>query len=159
MSAYLPSVRPATEADALAAMDVLRRSITALCGADHGNDPAKLGPWLANKTEATWAKWLAVPEACLLVAQVQGRIAGVGMLGGKGVIQVNYVAPEARFKGVSTALVAALEAAARARGMARLRLDSTRTARRFYLARGYLPVEGHSTKMEKSLEQGASAPA
>lgn len=154
-----PRIRPATAADAQEAMDVLRRSITELCGADHRNDPAELTPWLANKTEATWHQWLAVPGACLLVAELGGRIAGVGMLSSKTVIQVNYVAPEARFMGVSTALVAAMEAAAREKGFARLRLDSTKTARRFYLVRGYLPVDGQGTKMEKTLEQGPAAPA
>jgi hypothetical protein len=36
--------------DAPAACDVLRRSISELCVADHGNDPTILARWLSNKT-------------------------------------------------------------------------------------------------------------
>ena len=50
---------------------------------------------------------------------------------------MNYVAPVARFRGVSAALLAALEARAAERGNARVFLLSTETAHRFYLTRGY----------------------
>jgi GNAT superfamily N-acetyltransferase len=50
---------------------------------------------------------------------------------------MNYVAPTARFHGVSTALLAALETRAAQRGNARCTLLSTETAHRFYLSRGY----------------------
>ncbi len=46
--------------------------------------------------------------------------------------------PEARFRGVSRALLAALEARARERGHEGCTLLSTETARRFYLANGYV---------------------
>ncbi|MEN0076152.1 MAG: GNAT family N-acetyltransferase [Paracraurococcus sp.] len=131
------TVRPARPEDAPAACAVLRRSIQDLCRADHGDDPAVLAAWLGNKTPAQVAGWIAAPEGCLLVAEVGGMVCGVGSIGGDGRIGLNYVAPEARFRGVSTALLAALEAWARTRGLARCRLESTATARRFYLARGY----------------------
>jgi hypothetical protein len=43
-------IRDAETEDALAACQVLRRSITELCISDHRNDPTILGRWLANKT-------------------------------------------------------------------------------------------------------------
>ncbi|WP_207802772.1 GNAT family N-acetyltransferase [Roseicella frigidaeris] len=131
------TVRPARPADAAAASAVLRRSIQLLCRADHGDDPAVLAAWLGNKTPAQVAGWIASPQGCVLVAEIGGRVCGVGSSGGDGRIGLNYVAPEARFRGVSTAVLAALEAWARARGLAHCRLESTATARRFYRARGY----------------------
>jgi hypothetical protein len=43
-------IRDAVADDAPAACQVLRRSIVELCAADHGDDPAILAQWLANKT-------------------------------------------------------------------------------------------------------------
>jgi GNAT superfamily N-acetyltransferase len=54
-----------------------------------------------------------------------------------GEITLNYVAPAARFRGVSTAMLKALEARAAARGNTRCTLLSTEAAHRFYLSRGY----------------------
>jgi GNAT superfamily N-acetyltransferase len=48
------------------------------------------------------------------------------------------VAPQARFRGVSRALLQALEARARERGSSECRLHSTETAHRFYLSNGYV---------------------
>lgn len=52
------SVRQAVAMDAPAMAQVLRRSITELCLADHGNDPERLGAWLENKTAAKVAAWI-----------------------------------------------------------------------------------------------------
>ena len=43
-------IRDALPEDAPAACEVIRRSISELCGADHLNDALILGRWLANKT-------------------------------------------------------------------------------------------------------------
>jgi predicted GNAT family acetyltransferase len=56
---------------------------------------------------------------------------------GAGRVEVNYVSPDARFRGVSRSLMAALEAKAREQGADACTLVSTATARRFYLAIGY----------------------
>jgi GNAT superfamily N-acetyltransferase len=48
------------------------------------------------------------------------------------------VAPDARFRGVSRALLKALEARAVERGNKRCTLNSTETAHRFYQAAGYV---------------------
>ncbi len=64
-------------------------------------------------------------------------ILAVGSVRDSGEITMNYVAPVARFRGVSAALLAALEVRAADRGNARCTLHSTETAHRFYLRRGY----------------------
>jgi GNAT superfamily N-acetyltransferase len=131
-------IRDATPADAEAACEVMRRSIAELCEPDHHNDPKILAAWLANKQPRIFEAWLAEPDNSILVALIEGRIVSVGAVRDSGEITLNYVSPDARFKGVSRTLLAALEQRAIERGNRRCILASTATARRFYLAHGYV---------------------
>jgi GNAT superfamily N-acetyltransferase len=131
-------IRDATPDDAEAACDIVRRSISELCVADHGNDPAILGAWLRNKTPAIVAGWASQPGNSLLVAVEGEAILAVGAVTDAGEITLNYVAPDARFRGVSSALLSALEARALQRGSIRCTLTSSETAHRFYRSRGYV---------------------
>ena len=128
-------IRRATAADAPEACRVLRRSIAELCYADHGGDPVLLAKWLSNKTVENVARWIS--DSHFFVVEESGRLLGCAAMDGSGKITLNYVAPEARFHGVSKALVRALEAKARGLGVQECRLESTRTALRFYAALGY----------------------
>ena len=123
--------------DALAASQVLKRSILELCVADHGNEQAILAKWLLNKTPEIVASWIGLPDDLVLVAVEGGTILAVGGITKAGHITLNYVSPDARFRGVSRALLAALEARAIERGNVRCTLNSTETALKFYLANGY----------------------
>jgi GNAT superfamily N-acetyltransferase len=131
-------IRDALPADAAEACEVLRRSILELCAADHRNDPVLLQRWLANKTPETVAAWIARPDSSVLVAVEAAAILSVGAVSDAGEILMNYVSPAARFRGVSRALVAALEARAALRGNRRCTLFSTETAHRFYRSGGYI---------------------
>jgi GNAT superfamily N-acetyltransferase len=85
------------------------------------------------------------PKASVLVAVERDMILAVGSVADTGEITLNYVSPDARFRGVSRALLGALEARAIQRGNLRCVLTSTETARRFYHASGYVedgPVAG-----------------
>jgi len=73
-------IREAVADDAEEACNVMRRSIRELCAADHGDDPAILARWLANKTPENVAVWIARPDASLLVAVESGAIGAVGMV-------------------------------------------------------------------------------
>jgi GNAT superfamily N-acetyltransferase len=130
-------IRDAAVADAPAACEVLRRSIIELCVGDHDNDPAVLRQWLANKTPEIVASSIAKPGNSVLLAIEDDTVLAVGSVTDEGEITPNYVSPDARFRGVSRALLRALEARAIVRGCACCRLHSTETARRFYLAAGY----------------------
>ena len=130
-------IRDAIAEDADAACLVMRRSIAELCVADHGNDKAILSRWLGNKTPETFLSWIAEPGNSVLVAVEHGDILAVGAVTDAGDITLNYVSPDARFRGVSRGLLAALEARAGERGNTLCTLTSTETARRFYLANGY----------------------
>ncbi len=71
-------IRPALAADAEQAASVLRRSISELCVADHGDDPGVLGQWLRNKTPDTVRVWIEAPDRQILVAEEDGILLGVG---------------------------------------------------------------------------------
>jgi GNAT superfamily N-acetyltransferase len=131
-------IRDAVAEDASAASEVLRRSISELCVADHANDPTILTRWLSNKTPEIVAAWIARPDNSLLVAVEGGSMLAVGSVTDAGEITLNYVSPDARFRGVSRALLGALEARAMERGNARCILISTETVRRFAHANGYV---------------------
>jgi GNAT superfamily N-acetyltransferase len=124
-------IRDAVPQDADTACRVLRRSIVELCVADHHDDPAILAAWLSNKTPEIVASWIGRRDSSLLVAQEDGKILAVGGVTDAGEITLNYVSPDARFRGVSRALLSALEARAVERGNGRTRLLSTEMALRF----------------------------
>jgi GNAT superfamily N-acetyltransferase len=131
-------IRRARPEDAPEACVVMRRSIAELCAADHRNNEAILSRWLANKTVEHFTAWLADPHNAVLVATEDGAILAVGAVRDTGEITLNYVSPDARFRGVSRAMLAALEAQACGYGRTRCTLRSTETARRFYHDAGYV---------------------
>lgn len=131
------SVRPAEPGDVPAMSRVLTASITELCAADHGNDPDALAAWTRNKSEAGVAAMLANPKLVLLVADRAGAVVAVGAVTTGGEVALNYVAPEARFCGVSKAMLARLEAELLALGFAQGRLEATATALPFYRDAGW----------------------
>ncbi|WFU05620.1 GNAT family N-acetyltransferase (plasmid) [Rhizobium sp. CB3171] len=137
-------IRDAIPEDAVAGCIVLRRSISELCEADHKNDPAILAGWLGNKTVDNFVAWINRPDNSLLVAVENGEILAVGAVTDAGTISLNYVSPDARFRGVSRTLLSALEKRAGERGNTRCNLTSTETARQFYRSNGYLEVGASS---------------
>ena len=131
------AVRPARRDDAAAAARVMRASIRRLCSADHGDDARRIAAWCANKTAAEFRRWLDDAATRVFVAELDGRIAAVGAVSTRGEVLLNYVDPRARFRGVSAGLLERLEAELASLGHAEARLDSTATAHRFYLERGW----------------------
>jgi GNAT superfamily N-acetyltransferase len=117
---------------------MIRRSIVELCIADHRNDPAILTQWLSNKTPEIFLSWINQPANSLLVAIEGDHILAVGSVTSAGEINLNYVSPDVRFRGVSRVMLGALEARAVDRGNVRCTLTSTETARRFYQDAGYV---------------------
>lgn len=130
-------VRAATAADAAAAAALLRESITRLCVLDHRNDPATLERWLSNKTPEHFLRWLADPSGCLLVASDGSELCGVGSLHEAGELRLCYVRVGWQNVGVGRAVIEALEAKARAQGLAEVFLTSSSVARSFYERLGY----------------------
>jgi GNAT superfamily N-acetyltransferase len=130
----------ATVHDADVACDVLRRSITECCVEDHKNGASVLEIWLKNKTPQNVRTWFQNPGNFPVVAQVDGKIVGVALMSKSGEVALCYLVPEARFIGAGKALLSFMEIEAGRRGLDSLHLESTATARAFYLRNGFLPT-------------------
>lgn len=130
-------VRAATPKDADIAVQVVRRSIAEHCTADHHNDAAILTKWLANKTPENFRTWIADLDNFCVVAEVDGKVSGVGLVHRSGKIKLLYLAPGSQRLGICRAIYATLEKKARAWGLRKLHLDSTAMARPFYEALSY----------------------
>lgn len=141
-------VRKGFETDGRGAINVLHRSISELCVVDHGGDARDIAEWISNKTEATWGAWVKRKDASVFVAEKADEIVAVGMIDGQGQILLNYVRPDVRFSGISKAVLKVLEDTARQTGMKRCFLESTKTARQFYIRCGYEPIDT-SLSLEK----------
>lgn len=141
-------IRRAAAGDVPAMSRVLIASITELCHADHGGSPAIIAAWTANKVPESVSRWVDNSDLLLLNALVDDEIAAVGCLTTADEIGLNYVSPTFRFRGVSKAMLAALEQAMRDKGTTVGTLTSTQTAHGFYLAAGWEdagpPELGHS---------------
>lgn len=136
------TVRRSVAADAEAVAQVLRRSITELCRADHHDDQDDLERWLANKTPAAVAGWIEQPDAfCATAEAVDGAIAGFGMLLRPGVLSLLYVSPDHIGTGHGRDLLQALEQQAGEWGLKQISLQSTAAAVGFYQACGYRRIE------------------
>lgn len=132
--------RPAIPGEAAEACQVVRQSIEDLCSTDHGGDPAILARWLSNKTPERFMEWIGANPTGVIVGAGSGEVAGVGMVFPDGRIALNYVAPWARFRGVSKGLLRAMESEAAGLGNGCCTLTSTVTAHRFYRSYGYEDV-------------------
>lgn len=139
------TVRRAVAADIGAMSEVLIASITELCGLDHKNDPAAMAAWTANKTPEGVRRILENPNVQMFVAEHDGVLAAVGCIQGGNEIGLNYVHPTHRFRGISRALLKAMEQALREAGVTEVRLNSTQTAHDFYRANGWEDAGGSFT--------------
>ena len=131
-------IRTATTDDAGPACAVLHASITHCCVEDHRGDPAALTAWLRNKTPEQVRGWILSPDHHAIAAIADGLQVGFALSSRAGEVLLCYLLPQARFNGAGKAMLAAIEERARADGVHALRLDSTATARAFYLRNGFV---------------------
>ena len=114
----------------------MRRSIELCCKRDHRDDPKILATWLANKTPENVRSWFS-SAGFAVVAETGHRVVGVAMLSESDKLVLLYLVPEVLHQGIGRAMLLAIEAEARSRGLSELHLESTATAHDFYLKNGY----------------------
>jgi GNAT superfamily N-acetyltransferase len=131
------TVRPAAEADAVAACDVLRRSIRELCVADHGHDETVLSAWLANKRPEN-VRWITSDSSFSVVVVEGSKVQGFGLIQRDGEIQMCHLVPEVQHRGAGKLMLHALEEQAARWGLRAVFLTSSVTGRRFYERNGYV---------------------
>ncbi|PYF10373.1 ribosomal protein S18 acetylase RimI-like enzyme [Rhodobacter viridis] len=136
-------IRPARSEELTVLSEVIGASITALCRADHRDDPERIRPWVASNSPMTLNSILHDPAQRLFVAEPETGIVAVGGIDwrhqpdGQGRIRLLFAAPEAQGKGCGRALLAALEEELRAHGRVEARLTATNTALAFYRSQGW----------------------
>ncbi|GHA24128.1 hypothetical protein GCM10007989_19720 [Devosia pacifica] len=147
-------VRNAVFDDCAALADMRLRSIARLCSPDHSGNAAAIEAWAGDSGPSKFVEMLDHPEVTLLIAEIEGKRAGLGS-SLRDTVTLNYVDPDFRFMGVSKAIMSALEADMVAHGVSKARLFSTRTALPFYLSIGWtITGEGtpkQGTPMSKQL--------
>jgi GNAT superfamily N-acetyltransferase len=127
------TIHQARTEDASEGCDVVRKSILTLCAADHNEDEQLIQAWLANKTAQNFVNWIGAPGALSFIARTSHSAVGFALATSDGELTLLYVAPEAHRKGIGRALLTAVETMARNAALTQLRVDSTLTARDFYL--------------------------
>lgn len=130
-------ISTATPSDAGIISRIAERCIRVGCAAEHRNDPHLVAAWIRNSALARIRPWLADPRLRLTLARSQGRPVGTAMASVNGRITFCYVQPEWFRRGAGRALVRDMEAWLRALGVARVRLNSTRTSHGFYRHLGF----------------------
>ncbi len=136
-------IRNAVAADAGAITLVHKLAVEQLCAGHY--PPEQIRVWAVPRGVPPFEQTLA--ETLVLVYEREGAVAGFGQLDAEaGEITSLFVNPAHAGQGVGTALLTALEDAARRAGLARLRLNSSLNAAAFYESRGYRR-EGHCSQL------------
>ncbi len=124
--------------DLPALMDVRRSSIRGAASRDHS--PAQIEAWVQTSQDPEAQARRFSEESITWVALAGGTPAGFTNLAEDGYVDSMYVHADHQARGVATALLAALEAEARALGLTRLHSEVSLTARPFFERRGFVVV-------------------
>ncbi len=132
-------IRKARPEDAEQIAQVLVRSIREACILDHNNDEAILADWCANKTPEHMRQGIAHPGHWI-VAEENGAIVGTALISLEGNIMLCYLLPEHIGRGLGKAMLIELLRFAKEKGLAKVTLESTATARSFYKHNGFVEI-------------------
>jgi ribosomal protein S18 acetylase RimI-like enzyme len=136
-------IRRASRDDANACWEIRRAAVMSQCAVAYPLD--QLEEWTGGKASVAFANAV---EDHFHVAMVEGRVAGTGMVNlATGKIDAIFVHPDFMRRGIGAAMVAHLEALARARGLRQVMLDSTLNAAPFYRRLGF---EGETVAQYRS---------
>lgn len=114
----------------------------------HDYTPEQCAAWSpAPRPASAYVDWMSDGRV-VLVAEDAGRVLGFIDLEADGHIDLFYCAPEAAGKSVGRALYGALEMLARKNGHARLYVEASEAARRFFLRAGF--AELHRRDFERN---------
>ena len=138
------ALRPYLPADTRVLAEIFRAAIAELTSDDYSETQQEA--WAsAAEDEAAFGKKLA--GELTLIATMEGSPVGFASLAGKDKIDMLYVHPAVAGQGVGNMLVDALEKLAGARGVARLVVDASDSARGFFEKRGYVAQQRNSVSL------------
>lgn len=159
-------LRPFLPGDTMALRELFAQSIEELTQDEYDED--QRAAWAMAAEDANkFSQRLA--QSLTLVVQVDGEYLGFGSLKDNKTIDMLFVHPYYAGEGVGTALLAALEKIAAARGAEALSVDASDTAQEFFERHGYgatqrnsIPLDDQwlsNTTMVKPLKPVASSSA
>jgi GNAT superfamily N-acetyltransferase len=127
------TIRRASRDDANACWDVRRRAVMSECASAYPHD--QLDEWTGGAPSVAFTNAV---EDRFYVAIVEAHLAGTGTIDlTTGKIDAIFVHPGFMRRGIGAAMVAHLEALARAAGLRQIVLDSTLNAAPFYRRLGF----------------------
>ena len=138
------ALRPYLPADTRVLAEIFRAAIAELTSDDYSETQQEAWASAAGD-EAAFGKKLA--GELTLIATMEGSPVGFAALAGKDKIDMLYVHPAVAGQGVGNMLVDALEKLAGARGVARLVVDASDSARGFFEKRGYVAQQRNSVSL------------
>lgn len=142
-------VRQATADDLENIARIHQRSIRELCKTHYSTE--QLDEWTAALRASAYLPLLDTHE--VTVAEDGGELLGFCVFDPReGFINATYVNPPASRRGVGRGLVTAAEAAVRARGLTRIRLNATLNALQFYECLGYATGELASNRLPTGVD-------
>jgi GNAT superfamily N-acetyltransferase len=133
-------IRTAQPEDAVAIASLTIRSIREVCGPAYDNDEELLSIWCENKTPENMRRGIQNPDSYWIVAVEDDNVVGTTILSMTGKIMMNFLLPEYLGRGIGKAMLNDLINKARALGIRKLTLESTRTARNFYKRNGFVEL-------------------
>ena len=138
------ALRPYLPADTRVLAEIFRAAIAELTSDDYSETQQEA--WAsAAEDEAAFGKKLA--GELTLIATMEGSPVGFASLAGKDKIDMLYVHPAVAGQGVGSLLADALEKLAGSRGVARLVVDASDSARGFFEKRGYVAQQRNSVSL------------
>ena len=138
------AMRPFLPEDTPVLAEIFRESIAGLAADDYSE--AQQEAWAsAAEDEAAFGKRLA--GELTLIATLEGSPVGFAALAGQDKIDMLYVHPAATGQGVGNMLIDALERLAGSRGVAKLSVDASDSARGFFEKRGYVAQQRNSVSI------------
>jgi putative acetyltransferase len=138
------SLRPYLPADAPLLREIFRDSIEELTADDYTVAQQEAWAFVAHDV-ADFGKKLF--GQLTLVATLEGSPVGFTALEGKDKIGMLYVHPAAAGQGVGTMLIDALEKLAGSRGVPKLTVDASDSARVFFEKRGYIAQQRNTVSV------------
>ena len=137
MSEPLLTIRALSRADVDAVIELFRASVRIVARRDYSLD--QVMAWAPDEIDAV--SWAARYDTRLgWVAELDSQIVGFGELEGHEHLDMMYVHPAHQRRGVATALLRQIEAAARALGARNLLTEASVTARPFFERLGFLLI-------------------
>jgi putative acetyltransferase len=146
------NIRPAKSADARGILESHYSAVHVTAAKDYSLEARRA--WAAPVTPERIDQYSrnALPNETTVVADVDGRIAGFGVIiESNNELRAVYVSAEFANQGIGSSILRALERLAKQKGCRELHMDSSLTAAPFYLHHGYDELE----RAEHTLSSGA----